>query len=597
MTLASRPTRRARQQGAAARTGWIDPSGLARLRPSPRGWIGLCVFLVVGGAFLYHQTSGTTFWSDEWLWAQYRRGNDLGTFLRPYNEHLSLVPIVIYRLLFATAGLRSYVPYRVLVIAMHLVCVAVVFIYASRRVGNLPSLLAAALLLLLGPAYQDILWPFQVAWLISLAAGVGALIMLDRDDRAGDVAACVMLILSLASSSVGLPIALGGIVEVLWGRRRWRDAWVVAVPLALYGLWWLTYQESTPVSPIRVVPGYVVDAAAGVISAVLGLGQLASSDAGTALAWGRPLAIVAVVLLVWRLMRLGRIPPRILTLITILLSFWTLTALSRGSFSLPYESRYLYVGCLFVVLLVVELARGIALRWQAGALLGIAAAAVVVSNIGALRDGAAYLRGQAQLTTADLGAMDAARPILKHSYVATHFPGYPIITVVAGPYFAAERAIGSPAQKPSVLAADSALVRPTADAELIRIHQITLQPSHTGVLLAPAPTVDSVVGGIVTTSVQGPHGETCVNFRPTDFTAAGVTGELQVTVPAAGVLVRAIQGSVAISVRRFGDVFQPLGTLAASSAPSVLRIGPDLATQLWHVRLVPAARATVCALR
>ena len=44
----------------------------------------------------------------------HRRGNNVGTFLAPYDGHLSVLPIVIYRLMFAAFGIDSYAPYRVL---------------------------------------------------------------------------------------------------------------------------------------------------------------------------------------------------------------------------------------------------------------------------------------------------------------------------------------------------------------------------------------------------------------------------------------------------------------------------------------------------
>ena len=75
------------------------------------------------------------------------------------------------------------------------------------------------------PAWQNILWPFQVGWLLSLAAGLGALLALDRGDRRGEAAACALVALSLASSGIGVAIAAGVLVDVLW--RRPRAAWIV----------------------------------------------------------------------------------------------------------------------------------------------------------------------------------------------------------------------------------------------------------------------------------------------------------------------------------------------------------------------------------
>jgi hypothetical protein len=563
--------------------------------PAPMGsverrtWVVLTVLLLAAAAFLYRETRGTTLWFDEWEWALDRRGSDLDTFLEPHNGHLSLVPVAIYKLLFATAGLGDYRPYRALAIVGHLACVALVFVYAYRRVGGAFALLAAAVILFFGPGWQDILWPFQVGWLVSLAAGLGALLMLDRGDRVGDLVACALLGLSLASTSIGIPIALGLAVDVLWGRRRWRDAWVVAAPVALYALWWLPYHDTSTFRRhnLVVAPGFVADAAGGAVAALVGMGGSAFPDAGgTLLAWGRPLAVVAVALLAWRLARLTPIPPRVLALLTIVLSFWTLTAASRAQIAPPISSRYLYVGAVVLVLLGVELARGASLSWPAGLLVGVAAAATILANIGAMRDGGRYLRGTARLTTSDLGALELARPLVRPDYVTRGLPGYPFVVVRARPYFAAEKALGSPAATPAEIARKPEDARRVADTELIAIHQVGLLPSRSGLRPGRKPALDGGDAGVGETGA-------CIRFQLPGVTAANANSDLEFTLPPGGVVVTAEGGPATVSVRRFADEFQPAGKLA-SSATAMLRIGPDRATQPWHVRVAPAGRARVC---
>src|SRR2546430_385943 len=61
-------------------------------------WLALAALLLISALVLYHETRGTTLWFDEWEWALNRRGGSLATLLRPHNEHLSLVPVVIYKL-------------------------------------------------------------------------------------------------------------------------------------------------------------------------------------------------------------------------------------------------------------------------------------------------------------------------------------------------------------------------------------------------------------------------------------------------------------------------------------------------------------------
>src|SRR6185312_5351958 len=143
-----------------------------------------------------------------------------------------LVPVMIYRLLFATVGIAHSAPYRAVGIAGHLLCVALLYRYAVRRAGTGIALLAAGSILFLGPGWQNIVWPLQIGWLISIAGGLVALLALDRGDRRGEIVACAALTVAVFSSGPGVAIAAGILVEVLL-TRGWRALWIVAVPLGL----------------------------------------------------------------------------------------------------------------------------------------------------------------------------------------------------------------------------------------------------------------------------------------------------------------------------------------------------------------------------
>jgi hypothetical protein len=568
-------------------------------------WMGLVGLLLVGAAFLYYETRGTTLWVDEWGWALDRRGGGLDTFLTPHSGHFSLIPVALYKLLFATAGLGDNRPYRAMVVAGHLACVALVFVYAKRRIGSYPALLAAALLLFFGPGSADILWSFQITWQLSIAAGLSALLLLDRHDRAGDVGACVLLGVSLASSGIGLAFAVGMAVDVLWGRRRWRHAWIVAAPLALYGLWWIAYQDenSFRLHNVLVAPGYVANAAAAVMSSLAGLSEIASPRPGpdllvgvgntsnehSPLAWGQPLAVLAVVVLLWRLAGTRPVPPRILTLLTIVLTFWTLTAVNRAENSPPYSSRYIYVGAFLVLLLVSEVARGAQLPRRAAPLLGAATAVAIVSNVGVLRNDAHFLQGQAQLAKANLAAVEIGRPVARRDLVLTHFPAYPLLVIKVGRYFAMKKAIGSPAATQTELSEQPEAARRVADLTLIDLHRIRLQPVRRNVRFGTPPSVEAAAGGIVV------RRDGCVSFVPDEVTTMAASHQLDVAVPRSGLVVAAHGGPVTVSVRRFAD--QPLfvGRLTGS-ASAVLRVGRDLSGRPWHARVAPTDRATVCGL-
>ena len=171
---------------------------------------GLVLVAVASAAFIYHQTRGSSFSPDDLIWIATRRGHSAGTFLAPYNGHLSLIPIAIYRVMFALEGIASFAPYRVLLAVVATLAGLVFFAYARRRVGAFGALLLTTLLLFLGPGWNDVMQPFQIAWLIAVAGGVLALSLLDRRHLPTDLLACLALLVAVASTSVGVALMIGG---------------------------------------------------------------------------------------------------------------------------------------------------------------------------------------------------------------------------------------------------------------------------------------------------------------------------------------------------------------------------------------------------
>ena len=534
------------------------------LRWPPLPWLALAVLVVLTGLLLYHETRGTTIWLDEWSWALQRRGGGLSSLLDPHNEHLVLIPVAIYKLLFATAGLGNYAPYRVIVTLLQLACGVLVFAYARTRVNAVLALCAAGSLLLFGPGWENILWPFQMGMLISLAAGLGALIALDRRSRAGDIAACVLLVISIASSGVGVAFLIGIAIELALVRRRWDCAWIVAIPLALYIVWWIGYQQSSfHRHDILVAPSFLARGLATTLSALFGLGGATGFDGvGTLETWGPALLIAVLALIVWRVAVLRTLPPRAVCLAAILLSFWLLTAVSRAFLTEPYASRYLYIGAFLTLLLAVELARGLAPRWPVTLAIAVVVAGAIISNIGAIRDAGRLLRAEGQVTRADLGALEIARPVIPRGYVAHGMPGYPFVAVPAAAYFRTARDIGTPAASPITIVHDPESVRAVVDSELIGAHGVALRPSATA-----------------------GAGLSCLN----------VAHRFVASVPPGGLLLKADGAPATVAIRRFADAYHSLGTVTPGRPVAVL-IAPDRSPKPWLLEVSPGSTVAACTL-
>jgi hypothetical protein len=549
--------------------------------------------LLAAAALVLIETRGTAPWFDEWIWIVHRRNGGLDTFLQPHNEHFVLVQVTIYRLLFAAAGLQHSLPYRAVMVAAESACVLLVFVYARRRVGGWAAVAAAVLLLFLGPGWEVILWPFEIGWLISVGAGLGCLLALDRRDRPGDIAAAVLLIVSLASSGIGVVIAVGIAVEILAVRRRPGDLWIFAVPGLLFGLWWIGYHERTQFTSHSLwrVPRWVADSASASLAAVTGLGgdSVPDNKAATLLTWGRPLGIAVLLILIFALPRLRPISPRVMTLAAVVGSFWLLTALDRTLLGAPYVSRYLYVGATFVILIAVELAAGRRLSAPVLWVLAVAVLAVVGSNLRVLDHGARYLREDGLQTRLVLGAADLAGGAARADFVLG-LPGYPFVRVAAGEYRAAARDLGTPAAGQAALATAPEDYRRLIDAELVGAEGLGLRADA----VRPggsAPTVVGSASGAVTKRGS------CVVMRPGAVMSAASPPSLQVALPAAGARIAAPHGSVAVAVRRFADGFRDLGTVSAGQ-PASLRIPRDRGARAWQLVARPSGGTVeICGLR
>jgi hypothetical protein len=263
-----------------------------------------------------------------------------------------------------------------------------------------------------------------------------------------------------------------------------------------------------------------------------------------------------------------------------------LTALSRAFISAPYASRYLYVGGLVVVLLGVEAARDVRLSPAAWAVVGAVLVVVALSNVGALRDGGRYLRGQAERTRADLAALDIGR-----DHLAPGFRSALVAGLTAGEYFAAERALGTPADSQASLAAAPEDARFIADLELIRIHDVHPVAPPSGLPAAARPTIDRMTAG--TAAFRGP----CVIFTVAAYVPGTGAASVQLIARSPAVEVATGQGATTVGVRRFADEFRTVATVATHRHPGLLHLGADRASQPWRLLVSPARRATVCGRR
>lgn len=363
-------------------------------------WV-LAAMLLLEGLILIYMGRGTTFYFDEWNFVTQDYGGGIHSLLLPHVGNISVFPIAVYKALFHVAGLNHYPVYRLAVVFLHLLSAGLIFVLASRRLDRAPALLATALILFLGAAWEDLLWAFQVGYMLSIAGGLGAWVLIEYGRRRTDLAAMLCLVVSAGSSSLGIAVMAGIVVELAW-QGQWRRMWLVAAPVALYVIWYLGYGESQVTeASVIAAPGFAQDLFAAASGALVGRN----------LEWGRPLAALAVVTVVWRLVRAVDITPRLAGMLATGISLWSVTALARSTISTPETSRYLYLGAVVIVLVGVELLRGVPLPARAIVLAAALILSFAITGLTAMHGGAEGLRSTSRTVAASSARCSSPLPM------------------------------------------------------------------------------------------------------------------------------------------------------------------------------------------
>lgn len=450
--------------------------------------------LLLGATIVFYETRGFNFYFDDWDFVLHRRGLSANVLLSPHGPHLTLIPILVYKLLLNVFGGSSFLPFRFLA-AFDVVVIGLVLGLVCRRAwGRWWGLAPVLLLVTLGSGAWSLLWSFQIGYAIADAAGLIALVALSRESRHRNPLACGALVLSLASGSQGIGFLVGAAVMlVLQGDWR-RRAWVVLVPAVLYGLWYLKYGQQASETVLSLWRGtlpYTMLSFSSTISGMLGLGS-PSSDLPPQLdpSFGEPVALGALAGLAIALRR-GWRPPRLFwgTLATVIV-LWVAASLSNvGGTRRPTDSRYLPTSAMLALVCVCTALPRPILRS------GGAAAAVLGLGVISLTNAGQFTPMRNQMLATDIAsrAQTGALLIMRGLVPPSFTPAPPFTTglvndVQAGPFFSAYDAFGLSVDSIPQLQRQSEGTRELADQVLARGEELGfafIAAASTQVTVAP----------------------------------------------------------------------------------------------------------------
>jgi hypothetical protein len=544
---------------------------------------------ILAGALILWLERGTTYMSDEWAWIGYASNASVLDTLRPINGHLSVIPLLVSKLSLSLWGTDIF-PLKIVQLIGVLASGWILYAFSRRRVGPLVALAPAMVPMFLGTGAAILLQPLiglQVIY--SLAFGAGALLAVERGSRGGDIVACLLMILSLASFSIGIAFLAGLALAILLFPDSLRRAYVFVVPLALYGAWWLWAQKYSPangpeISNVPAIPFYYVDSIASVATALFGRAVMIGPGPGTSLfVQGFTLEqasafvvfaaveVVAIFFLARRLARRRPLPPMFWATLGTVLALWTIQALVLTEGRTPGQPRYIYPGAVVLALFVVEAARRVRLsRLAVGIILALTVVGIA-GNMPRFKEGRDAIDYHAPRNLSYIGLMDLegsnADP---NFYPATDTPAASpagALSVSVQGYQELSARYGGFGYSPERILEQNDEIRHGSDEVLVGMLRLGLVPASEG----------SGGGGCSTAKTSG--------------------GGLKMTLPRGGALLRAGEDTP-VFLRRFAaqdGEGVAVGRLEAGR-PALLRIPADSARLPWVLEAPRAGSLRVCAI-
>jgi hypothetical protein len=300
-------------------------------------WLFIAVVAVTVGV-LASKVHDYTYIGDDWRLAL--RGHSLGDYIKPYNQHLSVVPIAGYRLLYAVFGFRTFAPlYLVGILTAAGIAVAAYLTVRSRAGAALAFVAGVALLwfpgnLLLAAAFNHYLAMIAVyfcAW------------ELDRNRPASDLPLALALGFALISSGVSVAGAAGCLTYLVLTRPPLRRWLAVGLPTAAWVIWYELTPGTQQVFFPRSVASQAQFVGQGILNSFRGL-------AGGNQVLGVLLLLAFVANLCWRTRRGPRRAAHELAWSAGLVTWWVGLARARGRLDQPDNFRYELIGGAFIVL-------------------------------------------------------------------------------------------------------------------------------------------------------------------------------------------------------------------------------------------------------
>jgi hypothetical protein len=556
--------------------------------------------LLLGGAILVstllllYLGRNQTVLVDQWAYVFAYRSWSPSTLLFPHNGHLVVFAVLVYKAMFEVFGIGSQLPYQLVNLALSATVVLLLFALIRDRVGELLALAAATLILFYGPGLDTILVTYAFPNLIGIATGLAGLLVLRRGDLKGDLAACLLLTLSVASYSAGVAFVAGAAVAVALrpAGRRLRSVWVFALPLAGYIAWMLWArqfgQEPIYVHNLKTLGSAVADQLAAVLSGLTGLFTTpngpppASNPIPIRTTWGPVLVAGLGALVFLRMRRMPRPGPDAIVAIVVLFAYLLMIGIALNQFRNTFDTRFVYFSSVLLLLAVAELLAPY--RPSPTALVGVAIVFLfsMCASVAELGDGAKALHTASAVNKAKLAAVNLAGTAASPTALVERPPEDMAFSVAT--WHELEDEFGSPAYSEAELRKAPLVARQAADEELVRVMRIAPTPVRS---VAPAPSAPPPAVALKGGEAEPRRRGRCVSLLPRGASNVSALVRLK-----SGGISYESAAPVEVSIGRFADL--PIVSLPARAGASRLAMPDGASPAPWTVAMRVSAPTLVC---
>ncbi|HET8930410.1 MAG TPA: hypothetical protein VFN21_07125 [Acidimicrobiales bacterium] len=509
-------------------------------------WAGLA--LLIASAWWYGR--GLWFYSDEWnIIAVHHSGH----WMEGFNGQWLLIPTLFFRILLEIFGLFTYWPFRLVGLAWYASLIIVFHTWARRRVRPAAAALAALAVAWYSTSWNVVMMPLLMNFTIPCVMLFAVWMLLDRNDRRGDVWVAVCLLVGMLSSNVGLVVCVIIGVEFVLSRAPWRRWWVFVPSVVVWVPWFLIWYE--PISKRAAVTH----------AAHWGIGLTENYAKGFFAGWraGQWVWLAALIgVAIWALWR-RRWNARSIGAVIGLAFFVVGASFRAADFHIPVPpdpNWYLWFYSVLVAALLVELARGAKVPLS---LLGAVAVVVAISG-SQLHGSLADFHSNGKLLQRNARTWFAAADALGAKAPADATMGVNIVQLPVGDYAGLRRDMGSLAPDVTLAQLGDEGTRQTVDAWMV---------TKLGIEISPG----AGAGGAcrVATGARGPGGS---GLPPGAMVRVTTTGE-----------------AATLKVRRFASGFSSTSIGEVSPNQTVhFTIPTDNSSVPWHLQADGNAEVSVC---